>query len=208
MKLQDVIGWRSNISYMYYYNYNYVVPRRNDNTVSCRQMMIFATASLLLLISVFFCTDPPIDEYKRIYRSFQNLSRNKVSSFNVADHFWKSYKIPYSITHYIVEKRATTSKFYVTEDEFLDLMVRFYHTQAKNIPGRVDIFKKIDKTWNDYISCYDTLITFNEANVPQNVLIKMQAVLEEMEFSEKCTMDFFDFLTFMHKVDPEEVLTI
>lgn len=149
-----------------------------------------------------FCTDPPIEEYKRIYRNFQKLSGYKVPASNVIHYFFESYSVPYGLTYGVLTKYTSTFKTDVTEDEFLEIMVRWYHIQVTNLRGRIALFNRIDKNNNCLITCNDIRETFNETSVKLRNII--ETGIKDMAFSDNHVLDFFDFLTFMFMLDPKE----
>lgn len=155
-----------------------------------------------------FCTDPPIEEYIRIYRKFQKLSGYKVPSSYILEYFWNTYKIPYGLIHYVLNKYRTPDKNDVTEEEFLELMVRWYNIQKNNLRDRIAVFEIIDKDDKNYVTYFDIIMGLSEINTPDEVIMKIITVLDELIHLYNNKLDFFDFLTFMYKIDPNECITI
>lgn len=183
-----------------------VVPKKNENRVLSEQMMTFATVSILLLIKIYFFADPPINEYKAIYKNFQEMHGYKVHYSHIANYFYNTYKIPHAFINEIL-KKYRTSKDDVTEEEFLELMIRWYNIKINNLHERIAIFKKIDSNNNNYITYNSFLQRINNTKTSEEIRREINMVVEQLEFSRFYVIDFFDFLTFINTIDPHENIT-
>lgn len=170
--------------------------------------MIFITASVFLLIKEYFFADPPIEEYKKIYFGFQKLSGYKVESCYIVEYFQKTYRIPYVLMDEVLNMYRTTKKYNVTEEEFLDLMTRWHKIVVTNLPSRIALFEALDRYQRNYLTYDDLKSGFNETNTSEELREKIQKALEEMGLLGDEKMNFFCFLTFIHMVDPKELLTV
>lgn len=155
-----------------------------------------------------FCTDPPIEEYKSIYKNFKRVSGYKVHASSVIQYFWDFYRIPYGHMCLILRRYTNDEKTDVTEYEFLELMVRWYYIQVSNLRGRMAVFNKIDQDKKCFITYNDIRVAFNETNTSAELRTNIETVLKRMGYSDNFEMDFFDYLAFMFILDPKERLTL
>lgn len=158
-------------------------------------------------MDIFFA-DPPIKKYKKIYREFQKISGYKVDLYYVIEYFWNTYRIPYGYIYEMLTKYRTTTKNDITEEEFLEFMMRWYNIKIKNLHNCVAIFNKIDRNHKNYITYHSLLKEFININVSEEFINKIKSVLKELGFYPFNTLDFFDFLMLMSKIDLEGLITI
>lgn len=153
--------------------------------------------------------NPVIEDYKKIYSTFERKPRADVDHFIVAKYFWDTYKIPFTLCQVILKKYVNhhNSK-QVSEKSFLDLNKELNSTNISNISGRIHLFERFDTNQKSYLTLNDFKRILNEPDIPIELRMKIKTVLLKRKINSKSMIDLLDFFKFMDDVDFEEIKNI
>lgn len=149
---------------------------------------------------------PVIEDYKKIYSTFERKPKADVEHFIIANYFWNTYKIPFTLCQVILKKYVNhyNSK-QVSENSFVNLMEEFNSTNISDISRRIQYFEAFDTNRKRYLTLNDFKRILAKPDISIELRKKIKMAMLKWNIDRFSMIDLLDFLKIMDDVDFEEI---